>query len=119
MGDERLDILKGSSKARTVLAYHAALFEIYLSDPSFPVRMLILDTPKQQDIPNEHLNSYVQALRTLAAENNGQVIFTTSSHRYVVDGQTDEEWLPSLISHESNPASMCAGYGPGTDHAIR
>jgi len=100
MGDERLDIFKGSSKTRTVLAYHAALFEICLSDPSSPFRMLILDTPKQQDIPNEHLDSYVQALRTLAAENNGQVIFSTSSYRYVVDEETDEEWLPSFITSD-------------------
>lgn len=100
MGDERLDIFKGSSKTRTVLAYHAALFEICLSDPSSPFRILILDTPKQQDIPNEHLDSYVQALRTLAAENNGQVIFSTSSYRYVVDEETDEEWLPSFITSD-------------------
>lgn len=98
MGNERLDIFKGSSKTRTVLAYHAALFEICLSDLSSPFRMLILDTPKQQDIPNEHFDSYVQALRTLAANYNGQVIFSTSSYRYAVAEETDEEWLPSLIA---------------------
>ena len=97
MGEEKLDIFKGSSKARTVLAYHAALFEICLIDPLSPFRVLILDTPKQQDIPNEHLDSYVQELRTIAAKYNGQVIFSTSSYRYTPDEETDEEWLPSFV----------------------
>jgi hypothetical protein len=98
MGEEKLDIFKGSSKTRTVLAYHAALFEICLIDPLSPFRVLILDTPKQQDIPNEHLDSYVQELRTVAAKHNGQVIFSTSSYRYTPDEKTDEEWLPGFVT---------------------
>lgn len=98
MGEEKLDIFKGSSKTRTVLAYHAALFEICLSDPSSPFRVLILDTPKQQDIPNEHLDSYIQALKTLAERDGGQVIFSTSSYRYKIDENTDKEWLPSFAT---------------------
>ena len=100
MGEEKLDIFKGSSKARTVLAYHAALFEICLSDPSSPFRVLILDTPKQQDIPNEHLDSYINALQELAAKDNGQVIFSTSSYRYNINEKTDKEWLPSFPSEK-------------------
>lgn len=98
MGEEKLDIFKGSSKTRTVLAYHAALFEICLIDPLSPFRVLILDTPKQQDIPNEHLDSYVQELRTVAAKHNGQVIFSTSSYRYTPNEETDEEWLPGFVT---------------------
>lgn len=98
MGEEKLDIFKGSSKTRTVLAYHAALFEICLSDPSSPFRMLILDTPKQQDIPNEHLDHYIRELKTIATKHNGQVIFSTSSYRYTVEDETDEEWLPGFVT---------------------
>ena len=98
MGEEKLDIFKGSSKTRTVLAYHAALFEICLSDPSSPFRVLILDTPKQQDIPNDHLDSYIQALKNLAERDSGQVIFSTSSYRYEIDEETDQEWLPSFAT---------------------
>lgn len=98
MGEEKLDIFKGSSKTRTVLAYHAALFEICLSDPLSPFRVLILDTPKQQDIPNDHLDSYIQALKNLAERDGGQVIFSTSSYRYNIDQETDQEWLPGFAT---------------------
>ena len=98
MGEEKLDIFKGSSKTRTVLAYHAALFEICLSDPSSPFRVLILDTPKQQDIPNDHLDSYIKALRNIAEKDGGQVIFSTSSYRYDIDQETDQEWLPGFVT---------------------
>ncbi|MNN95928.1 hypothetical protein D3C81_2148160 [compost metagenome] len=60
--------------------------------------MLILDTPKQQDIPNEHLDHYIRELKIIAAKHNGQVIFSTSSYRYSVEGETDEEWLPGFVT---------------------
>ncbi|MFC5694861.1 hypothetical protein ACFPU0_04720 [Pseudomonas sp. GCM10022186] len=96
MGEEKLELFKGSSKSRTVLAYHAALFEICVSDPKSPYRALILDTPKQQDIPDEHLDAFVKELKSLAAKNNAQVIFSTSSYRYEIEGRYDREWLPSF-----------------------
>lgn len=96
MGEEKLDIFKGSSKARTVLAYHAALFEICLKNPSSPFRVLILDTPKQQDIPDVHLSPFILELKKIAATNNAQVIFSTSSYRYEVRDESDVEWLPEF-----------------------
>lgn len=96
MGDEKLEIFKGSSKTRTVLAFHAALFEICLEDKSSPFRLLILDTPKQQDIPDIHLSDYIEELKSLASKNNAQVIFSTSSYRYQIEPTTDKEWLPTF-----------------------
>ncbi|WP_313455532.1 hypothetical protein [Pseudomonas sp.] len=96
MGDEKLEIFKGSSKTRTVLAFHAALFEICLEDKNSPFRVLILDTPKQQDIPDIHLSDYIEELKLLASKNNAQVIFSTSSYRYQIDSTTDKEWLPTF-----------------------
>ncbi|HEK0905527.1 hypothetical protein C1882_01815 [Pseudomonas sp. FW305-E2] len=100
MGDEKLEIFKGSSKTRTVLAFHAALFEICLEDKNSPFRILILDTPKQQDIPDIHLSDYIEELKSLASKNNAQVIFSTSSYRYQIDPATDKEWLPKFGNGE-------------------
>lgn len=100
LGTEKLAIIKGSSKARTVLAFHAALFEISTSNPNSPFRTLIFDTPRQQEIHSEDLDAYIRALKKIAVQNNAQIIFSTTSYRYQIDPATDQEWLPHFDGFE-------------------
>ncbi|SDU32685.1 coiled-coil domain-containing protein [Pseudomonas yamanorum] len=100
LGTEKLGIIKGSSKARTVLAFHAALFELCTSDPLSPFRVLVFDTPRQQEIHWEDLDAYIKALKGVALRNNAQVIFSTTSYQYEIDIKTDKEWLPKFAGAE-------------------
>lgn len=100
LGTEKLAIIKGSSKARTVLAFHAALFEICTSNSNSPFRTLIFDTPRQQEIHSEDLDAYIKALKKIAIQNNAQIIFSTTSYRYQIDPATDQEWLPRFDGFE-------------------
>ncbi|WP_238995972.1 hypothetical protein [Azotobacter chroococcum] len=100
LGTEKLAIIKGSSKARTVLAFHAALFEICISNSNSPFRTLIFDTPRQQEIHSEDLDAYIKALKKIAIQNNAQIIFSTTSYRYQIDPATDQEWLPRFDGFE-------------------
>ncbi|WP_214347240.1 hypothetical protein [Pseudomonas congelans] len=100
LGTEKLGIIKGSSKARTVLAFHAALFELCTNDPLSPFRVLVFDTPRQQEIHWEDLDAYIQALKAVALRNNAQVIFSTTSYQYTIDQNTDKEWLPKFTGDE-------------------
>lgn len=100
LGNEKLGIIKGSSKARTVLAFHAALFEICISNPNSPFRTLIFDTPRQQEIHAEDLDAYIVQLKVIAVENNAQIVFSTTSYRYEIDPALDTEWLPRFGGFE-------------------
>ncbi|WP_321848235.1 hypothetical protein [Pseudomonas paraveronii] len=100
LGTEKLGIIKGSSKARTVLAFHAALFELCTNDPLSPFRVLVFDTPRQQEIHWEDLDAYIKALKAVALRNNAQVIFSTTSYQYAIDDKTDKEWLPKFAGSE-------------------
>lgn len=100
LGNEKLGIIKGSSKARTVLAFHAALFEICTSNPNSPFRTLIFDTPRQQEIHAEDLDAYIVQLKAIAVENNAQIVFSTTSYRYEIDPDLDAEWLPRFGGFE-------------------
>jgi hypothetical protein len=100
LGTEKLGIIKGSSKARTVLAFHAALFEICTSDPNSPFRTLIFDTPRQQEIHSEDLDAYFKRLKLIATQNDAQIVFSTTSYRFEIDPDLDAEWLPRFGGFE-------------------
>lgn len=100
LGTEKLGIIKGSSKARTVLAFHAALFEICTADPNSPFRTLIFDTPRQQEIHAEDLDDYFKRLKLIATKNDAQIVFSTTSYRFDIDPNLDTEWLPRFGGFE-------------------
>jgi hypothetical protein len=100
LGTEKIGIIKGSSKARTVLAFHAALFEICTSDQNSPFRTLIFDTPRQQEIHSEDLDAYFKRLKLIAMQNNAQIVFSTTSYRFEIDPKLDAEWLPRFGGFE-------------------
>lgn len=93
-GGEKLNQIKGSTKLRVVLAYHAALFEQIVKSNPMGIRFLILDTPRQHDISAEDLDQFIKALKVLADENNVQVVFSTTEYKYE-SGNGDKDWLPS------------------------
>lgn len=99
-GTESVGQLKGSTKLRAVLAYHAAFIEL-TSTMQGSLRLFILDTPKQHDIQNDDLNNFFHALKELAQKRNIQVVFSSTEYRYVGD-KLDAEWVPTFPgkSHE-------------------
>lgn len=93
LGSETISQLKGSTRTRAVLAYHAALLELMAKHECFCFRFLILDTPKQHEIHNDDLNRYINALKKLCIENDIQIVFSTTEYHYEGDTQ-DIEWNP-------------------------
>lgn len=90
---ESLDLFSGSTKIRLVLAIHAALFEVYISEPSRPFRFLILDTPKQQELHTEDLAKYLSELENLCLAKDAQLILSSTEYDHPT-GQQDNRWLP-------------------------
>ena len=99
-GTESIGQLKGSTKLRAVLAYHAAFIELTATMQG-TLGVFILDTPKQHDIQNEDLNNFFSALKKLAQERGIQVVFSSTEYRYNGD-KLDAEWVPTFPgkSHE-------------------
>lgn len=107
-GGEKLNQIKGSTKLRVVLAYHAAIFEQVVRSYPTGMRFLILDTPRQHDISAEDLDRFIKALKKLADENDIQVVFSTTEYKYD-PGKGDLDWLPSY-NDESFDQTMYLGH---------
>ncbi|WP_133179620.1 ATP-binding protein [Shewanella decolorationis] len=93
LGTEQVSQLKGSTKIRAVLAYHAALIELMAINSLLSFKVLILDTPKQHEIHNDDLNKYILQLKLLCQKYGIQVVFSTTEYRYIGD-MDDIEWNP-------------------------
>lgn len=92
-GIETIVQLKGSTKVRAVLAFHAAILELALARSRTLFNFLILDTPKQHDINNADLGAYVKELKTMSVKYGFQIIFSNTEFHYDGD-ENDVEWLP-------------------------
>lgn len=93
LGSETISQLKGSTRTRAVLAYHAALLELMAEHECLSFKFLILDTPKQHEIHNDDLNRYIKSLKKLCSDNDVQIVFSTTEYHY--DGnEQDVEWNP-------------------------
>jgi len=77
LGQETIGQLKGSTKTRAILAYHAAMLELLAQNTSASFAFMILDTPKQHEIHSDDLDKYFKALKNLCQEYDIQVIFST------------------------------------------
>ena len=99
LGSETIAQLKGSTRTRAVLAFHAALLELILKNECNAFNFLILDTPKQHEIHNDDLDCYITGLKELCAEFNLQVVFSTTEYHYSGDGK-DEEWTPKYAGEK-------------------
>jgi hypothetical protein len=94
-GRQAIDVFNGSTRSRLILAIHAAIFEVYLSDFSRPFRFLILDTPKQQELASEDLAKYLHALEEVCDKFGGQILISSTEYHHTL-GEPDREWKPSF-----------------------
>lgn len=101
LGAENVTQLKGSTKVRVVLAYHAAIVELLAKRDDTLLKFLILDTPKQHEINNDDLNKYMSELKKISRDLGFQVIFSTTEYRYQI-GENDKEWIPEEPGLEQN-----------------
>lgn len=101
LGSETISQLKGSTRSRAVLAYHAALLELILSKSRSHFRFMILDTPKQHEMHSDDLDRYLKALKKLAQEIDLQIIFSTTEYHYHGDS-LDKEWNPKYPGEKHN-----------------
>lgn len=100
LGEEKISQLKGSTKIRAVLAYHAALIELMVNYKDYSsFGFLILDTPKQHEIHNDDLNRYLKGLKDLCMRFNIQIVFSTTEYHYEGD-DLDVEWNPKYQGSE-------------------
>ncbi|MXP60181.1 AAA family ATPase [Pantoea sp. Taur] len=99
LGNEKIIQLSGSTRIRAVLAYHAALIETLLREDKCPLKILVLDTPKQHDIDNDDLDRFMNKLKSLSNEFGLQVIFSTTGYHYNGD-DFDKEWNPTYPGEE-------------------
>jgi hypothetical protein len=91
LGNEIIKQLKGSTRTRAVLAYHAALIEQITKIPEENFNFFVLDTPKQHEIHIDDLHSYIKALKEFSKRTKTQIIFSTTEYHYKGD-EFDEEW---------------------------
>lgn len=98
-GKQTIDVFNGSTRSRIILAIHAAIFEHYLQDRKRPLRFLILDTPKQQELANEDLARYLRALEDLCDEFDGQILISATEYHHEI-GVADKEWTPQFSGAE-------------------
>ncbi len=101
LGKERIAQLKGSTRIRAVLAYHAALLELTAKHASQGFNFLILDTPKQHEIHNEDLDRYMLGLKKMCVKYELQIIFSTTEYYYAGDDK-DVHWIPKFPGEEQN-----------------
>lgn len=101
LGREKLQQLKGSTKLRAVLAYHAALLELIVRDNYSSFKLLILDTPKQHEIHSNDLDRYLKKLKDLSQEFGFQIVFSTTEYHYQGDS-LDKEWVPLYPVEKKN-----------------
>lgn len=99
LGLETISQLKGSTRIRAVLAYHAALLELIATQEKSSFQFLILDTPKQHEIHNDDLDRYLKALKKLAVDYGIQIVFSTTEYHYQGDN-LDTEWNPKYPGEE-------------------
>ncbi len=101
LGTESVGQLKGSTKVRAVLAYHAAVVELLAEKEESVFKVLILDTPKQHEINNDDLNKYMKELKRVAKSCGVQIIFSTTEYHYSGDSN-DVDWIPKEVGIEQN-----------------
>ena len=101
LGPETVGQLKGSTKVRVVLAYHAAVLELLASRSESVLKILVLDTPKQHEIASEDLNRYMLALKDVSKKYGVQIIFSTTEYHYQIQNG-DKEWTPKEPGEEQN-----------------
>lgn len=95
-GSEKYTDLDGSLRTRAVLAFHAALFQYGLENDVNHPRILILDTPKQQELKTDDLQEFFKKLKVLCDQySEAQVVFSSSEFQFTPTDQ-DRVWTPNF-----------------------
>jgi hypothetical protein len=94
----------GSTRARIVLAFHAALLEVALARGGNHPGWLILDAPKQHELNQEDFDAYTERLKLVAARHAGkvQIVFSVADLKTQIE-VTDEVWLPPYTNESGEP----------------
>lgn len=100
----------GSTRARIVLAFHAALLETGVRLGGNHPGWLLLDAPKQHELNQKDFDAYVAKLRRVAATNPGQVqlVFSVADLRTQLE-VGDERWFPPFTFPEADPPERFLG----------
>lgn len=93
LGAETIKQLRGSTKVRAILSFHAALIELANEKSKCLLNFFILDAPKQHELPNDELDNFLKELKKLSATQNTQIIFSATEYKYSGD-ERDEVWVP-------------------------
>ncbi len=94
-GEEEYKAFEGSERIRAVLAFHAAFLELALERGGNHPALLVLDTPKQQELKTNDLKDYFKKLRKLTVQYpQVQVVFSSSEFDFKV-GPQDVMWKPN------------------------
>lgn len=101
LGKENIKQLKGSTRSRAILAYHAALLQLLTENNASGFKFLILDTPKQHETHVHDLDRFIKALKELCVRLGIQIVFSTTEYRYLGD-EMDKEWIPTYPGVEQN-----------------
>lgn len=99
-GTEALAQLKGSTRVRAVLAYHAALLEALLATSrNLPFQFLIMDTPKQHEMHDVDIGRYIDELKHFGHKHGVQIVFSATEYRHSGDDK-DKEWAASYVGEK-------------------
>lgn len=101
IGDEKYTDFSGSTRIRIILAFRAALLEVASEVGSESnLGLLILDTPKQQEIEEKHLRNYFMKLEELAKNYNDiQIVFSSTEYTQEIS-EHDALWVPTYEGKE-------------------
>lgn len=105
LGREKINIIKGSTKTRCILAYKAAMFEL-MSTTDNNLQFFILDTPKQQELDDIDLDAYIKELKKLAVKNKIQIIFSSTDYFYDDFDDKDIRWLPTFTKNTNKGPAL-------------
>lgn len=100
-GTETIEQIKGSTRARAVIAYHAALMEVLLEQEENNINFVIFDTPKQHEIHDDDLDNFMSDMKKLCDKHSLQFIFSTTEYKYFGD-EKDKKWVPKYPGLEQN-----------------
>jgi len=94
----------GSTRARIVLSFHAALLEVALTRGGNHPGWLLLDAPQQHELSQDDFESYAERLKMLADRYPGrvQVVFSVANRKLQIE-VTDEIWVPEYMNEKGEP----------------
>lgn len=94
----------GSTRARIVLAFHAALLEVALVRGGNHPGWLLLDAPQQHELSQDDFESYGERLKMLGDRYPGQVqvVFSVANRKLQIE-VTDELWVPEYANANGEP----------------